>query len=162
MSPTHYPDAALYESGVRTELFSGERKNPNIKMMDQELRDAADAAIKRSGAFEVLLVDRKGNITEGSRSNVFFIKDNKVVTPPTEQVLPGVTRSKVIDVAGALGLELHQIPVAAESAGDYDAAFISGTSLEVLPVSEIGDLHFDVHNKVLREIISGYSACCGQ
>ena len=162
MSPTHYPDAALYESGVRTELFSGERKNPNIKMMDQELRDAADAAIKRSGAFEVLLVDRKGNITEGSRSNVFFIKDNKVVTPPTEQVLPGVTRSKVIDVAGALGLELHQIPVAAESAGDYDAAFISGTSLEVLPVSEIGDLHFDVHNKVLREILSGYSACCGQ
>ena len=96
------------------------------------------------------------------RNGLLKVKDNKVVTPPTEQVLPGVTRSKVIDVAGALGLELHQIPVAAESAGDYDAAFISGTSLEVLPVSEIGDLHFDVHNKVLREIISGYSACCGQ
>lgn len=158
MSPTHYPAPALYESGVRTNLFWGERKNPNIKMMDRALRDATDNAIKSGGVFEVLLVDRNKNITEGSRSNVFFIKDDKVVTPPADQVLLGVTRSKVIDTIRDLGIELKEQPVEVDSLEEYDAAFLSGTSLEVLPISDIGNIYFDVRNEVLRKIMAGYGS----
>jgi hypothetical protein len=55
LNPTHYPSAELYERGIRADLFRGERKNPNIKMMDRELRDATDKAIKSGGLYEVLL-----------------------------------------------------------------------------------------------------------
>ena len=48
--------------------------------------------------YEVLLVNRDGVITEGSRSNVFFIKSGEVYTPPTDAVLPGVTRTMIIRI----------------------------------------------------------------
>ena len=157
MSPTHYPAAELYEKGVAARLFRGERKNPNVKMMDQALRDATDKAIRASGCYEVLLVDRNGNITEGSRSNVFFIKGDKVFTSPAEQVLLGVTRLKVIEIIGDLGLTLEEQNVKAADIADFDAAFISGTSPEVLPIATIDETAYDVNNKVLRAIMEGYS-----
>lgn len=160
MSPTHYPEEELYQSGVRTDLFRGERKNPNIKMMDQELRDATDKAIKAGNVFEVLLEDRRGNITEGSRSNVFFIRGQQVVTPPIDQVLPGVTRGRIIDIISDMGLDFAEQSVPAAKVCEYDAVFLSGTSLEVLPVSDIGNVHFDADNEVLRKIMSGYRAEC--
>ena len=107
LNPTHYPAQEMYEKGVRTDLFYGERKNPNIKAMDQELRDATDKARKEGGLYEVLLVNRDGRITEGSRSNVFFIRGGEVYTSPSDEVLLGVTRSKVIEIIEQAGRKIH-------------------------------------------------------
>jgi branched-chain amino acid aminotransferase len=125
-------------------------------MMDHELRDAADAAIKEKSVFEVLLADRHGNITEGSRSNVFFIKDGELYTPPAAQILKGVTRLKVLEVAEKMGLKIHEEAISAEQALESDAAFISGTSPGVLPISSIEDRSFDVNDAVLRQIMNNY------
>jgi GntR family transcriptional regulator/MocR family aminotransferase len=156
MSPTHYPDPELYETGVSVGILHGERKNPNIKMMDHELRDAADAAIKEKSVFEVLLADRHGNITEGSRSNVFFIKDGELYTPPAAQILKGVTRLKVLEVAEKMGLKIHEEAISAEQALESDAAFISGTSPGVLPIASIEGKPFDVNDTALRQIMYNY------
>lgn len=156
MSPTHYPSGEQYRDGVKTELFSGERKNPNIKMMDQELRDATDAAIREHGLYEVLLVDRDGMITEGSRSNVFFIKDGEVYTSPLHQVLPGVTRGKIIETVRGKGISVHEDPIPAKDIAGFDAAFISGTSPKVLPIAAIDSNGYDVNNPLLRNIMEWY------
>jgi branched-chain amino acid aminotransferase len=156
MSPTHYPDPVLYETGVRVGILHGERKNPNIKMMDRELRDAADAAIRKKEVFEVLLADRQGNITEGSRSNVFFIRDGELYTPPAAQILKGVTRLKVLEVAEKTGLNIHEEPISVEQALESAAAFISGTSPGVLPIASIEGRSFDVNDSVLRQIMYNY------
>lgn len=156
LAPTHYPSAEQYAGGVRTELFRGERKNPNIKMMDQALRDATNAAIKEHGLYEVILVDRDGNITEGSRSNVFFIKKGEVFTSPLHQVLPGVTRGKIIDIVRSRGITVHEIPLAAADIGSFDAAFISGTSPKVLPIASVDDTAYDVNHSLLRDIMRWY------
>ena len=50
----------MYRTGVKVGLFRGERTNPNIKMMDLKLREAAEEAMKRDSLYEVLLVDREG------------------------------------------------------------------------------------------------------
>ncbi|MBQ6402228.1 MAG: aminotransferase class I/II-fold pyridoxal phosphate-dependent enzyme [Firmicutes bacterium] len=156
LNPTHYPSAEQYARGVKTELFRGERKNPNIKMMDQALRDATDAAIRQHNLYEVILVDRDGCITEGSRSNVFFIKKGEVWTSPLHQVLPGVTRGKIIDIIRERGIVLHEDPLPASDIGTFDAAFISGTSPKVLPIASVDDVSYDVNDPLLRNIMSWY------
>lgn len=164
LAPTHYPPAEQYETGVRTDLFNAERNNPNIKMMDVSLRDATNAEIKAKKLYEVLLVDRDGNITEGSRSNVFFIKGAKVFTSPAANVLLGVTRRMIIQIIRELsdeqGIELCEVPVHTSMLEDFDAAFISGTSPAVLPIAEIGDRHYDVNNELLRTIMQRYDELC--
>ena len=156
LNPTHYPSDEMYANGVAVDLFYGERKNPNIKAMDQELRDRTDEAIRAGGLYEVLLTDRNGCITEGSRSNVFFIRGNDVYTSPSEKVLLGVTRSKVIEIIQEEGFGLHYESVKKDDLASLDAAFISGTSPEVLPISQIGSLQYDVNNRVLRSIMEDF------
>lgn len=156
LSPTHYPEPEMYRTGVKTDLFRGERRSPNIKMMDRELREATDEVIRKGGLYEVLLVDRNGQITEGSRSNVFFIKDGEVFTAPAEKVLLGVTRSKIIEIIRAMGVTLHEEAVDAGDIGSFDAAFISGTSPKVLPIASAGETSFDVNEPILRKIMEKY------
>ncbi len=156
LNPTHYPSPEQYAKGVKTELFDGERKNPNVKMMDQSLRDATDAAIRGHNLYEVILVDRDGYITEGSRSNIFFIKKGEVYTSPLHQVLPGVTRRKIIEIITSKGIKFHEAPIKASDIGSFDAAFISGTSPKVLPIANIGKNDYDVDNSLLRDIVRWY------
>lgn len=158
LNPTHYPDAEMYRTGAKAGLFRGERTNPNIKMMEPELRDATDAVIKRDDLYEVLLVDREGLITEGSRSNVFFIKNGEVYTAPSDKVLLGVTRAKIIELIRDMGAVLHEESVAADSIAGFDAAFISGTSPAVMPVARIGDAAYNVDEPLLREIMKKYDS----
>ena len=156
LNPTHYPSQEMYEKGVRTNLFYGERKNPNIKAMDQELRDATDKAIKEGGLYEVLLVNHDGRITEGSRSNVFFIRGGEVYTSPSDEVLLGVTRSKIIEIIEQADRKIHFESVKTDDLGSFDAVFISGTSPKVMPVSAIGELTYDVNDPLLRDIMYRY------
>lgn len=156
MNPTHYPSPKQYAEGVRTGLFEGERKNPNIKMMDQALRDATNAAIRERDLYEVILVDRNGQITEGSRSNVFFIRDGEVYTSPLHQVLPGITRGKIIEILKGKGITVHEEPIAATDIASFDAAFISGTSPKVLPIAQMEEVSYDVNDPLLRDLMSWY------
>lgn len=157
LNPTHYPEAELYETGIRTGILNGERRNPNIKMIDRELRDAANAAIRAKGVYEVLLADRNSNITEGSRSNVFFIKNGEVYTSPATHVLKGVTRLKILEIIRGLGVPLHEEPVSIGQAESCDAAFISGTSPGVLPISDLEGTTYDVRDPLLRKIMKRYN-----
>ena len=102
---------------------------------------------------------------------MFFIRGNEVYTSPAEQVLLGVTRRKIIEIIGSMGLDLHEESIPAGDAGSFDAAFISGTSPEVLPIERIRkgligtadrtgrteDIMYDVNNEVLRGIMKRYS-----
>jgi len=157
LNPTHYPAAELYRSGVKVGLFRGERKNPNIKMMDRGLRDATDKAIRQGDLYEVLLVNREGYITEGSRSNVFFIKNGEVFTSPTDAVLPGVTRTVIIRIIESSGIPIHYRAIRRDELGGFDAAFISGTSPKVLPIANIGSDTYDVNDPVLRSVMEQYA-----
>ena len=70
-----YPTNRMYNEGVRVGILEAERINPQAKISNHSLRATADRLLTDEGCFEVLLQDRCGCITEGSRSNVFFIKN---------------------------------------------------------------------------------------
>ena len=151
-----YPTPEQAEKGVVVKLQKGIRHNPNAKIMDIALRSVANKIKDKEVVYETLLVDGQGCITEGSRSNVFFIRDNKIITPPLSDVLPGITRKHVINACTRIGSEVIQEKVLARSVIIMEAIFITGTSRMVLPVSRIDDVEFDTGHPAIRKIKSEF------
>ena len=151
-----YPSEELYKTGIKTIVYQGERTNPNAKVVDSSFRSKVIEEIKKSNAFEAILVNNNGFITEGSKSNIFLIKDNTLFTPPLEAVLPGITRGKIIYVAKSIGIDVDETDVRFEDFKDFDAAFISGTSPKILPISYVNDIKLNVENELMRKLIKEF------
>lgn len=151
--PTHYPTQEQYAQGVPADLMQAVRNNPHAKIVNQSLRDQADRAIREKQLFEVILVDEAGRITEGSRSNIFFVRDGELYTSPSDGVLLGVTRTRILKVCAEHGLAVHEVNIPAAEVGSFRAAFISGTSPNILPISRIGAIPMDVKDPCLRRLM---------
>jgi D-alanine transaminase len=99
----------------------------------------AKQAAREQGAREAWLVDKQGRITEGGSSNAWIVaRDGKVVTHPLgEGILPGITRSVVLDVIKAQGLAVEERAFTLEEAYAAREAFITAASQIVIPVVSI-------------------------
>lgn len=154
--PHRYPAPEDYELGVETDLMMASRENPNAKIIQKNIRDKASQLIAVQNLYEVLLVDNDGLITEGSRSNVFFVKEDVFYTAPASKVLVGITRQKVFECLEQLGFVLIEEAVAASAISQFDAVFLTGTSPKVLSVRSIGDQTFDVQTPSVLKLRNGY------
>lgn len=150
-----YPLASIYQNGVRAELIPLERKNPNVKLENPVLRHSADKVICLSQTHEALLVNDEGFITEGSRSNFFAVINNTLVTPPSKDVLEGVTRKMVIALAKQNSIPFQERPIHKRELDSFDGVFITGTSPKVLPITQIGNHNFKIP-KLTQEMIKHY------
>lgn len=94
---------------------------------------------REQGAREAWLVDEQGRVTEGASSNAWIVsRDGKLITHPLGQaILPGVTRSVVIDVIKAQGLAFEERCFTVEEAYAAREAFVTSASQIVLPVVSI-------------------------
>lgn len=155
--PHTYPDPEHYEKGVECGILKAERTNPNAKVFQTVVRKKADKLIRDNGFYEVLLVDHLGRITEGSRSNIFFVKEGRVFTPPGHEVLLGITRMKTIYLAAELKIPVSEQDILLDEAGNYEAAFITGTSPKILPVNKIGHFRFNPGNEIVQQLIKSYN-----
>jgi branched-chain amino acid aminotransferase len=154
--PAHYPSKNNYIKGVKSILFNAERDNPNVKKTNQSLREAADKAIKANKIFEVILVDADQHITEGSRSNVFFIKDQTIYTSPNTKVLAGITRQKTLSLCLSNGIRISEQTIKVSELKYFEAAFFSGTSPKILPINTINQIKFNPALPLLRKIMMLY------
>lgn len=146
----YYPTEEMYKEGVKTILYFGERTNPNAKVVDNSFREKVTKEISDKEAFEAILINNQGFVTEGSKSNIFMIKGTTVYTAPAEGVLLGITREKIIEACKALNLTVEEKEVAHEEIKDLDGLFISGTSPKVLPINEVeGVIKFnEIYSKI--------------
>jgi branched-chain amino acid aminotransferase len=149
--PTAYPSASMYKNGVQCSLLERSRVNPNVKVANPLLRAQSDAIIEAENVYETIL-HTNGVITEGSRSNLFFVGENGLQTAPSDLVLAGIMRQKVLEVAGNLKIPVSLIPVSISELNKYNAAFITGTSPRVLPVNRIDDFDFHVPHSLVNKI----------
>lgn len=141
--PFFYPSDSMYKSGVSVMLFRHERNQPNAKIVRKSFRTKVEEEMKRTGAYELLL-HHDGKITEGSRSNVFFIVDGVLFTAPDETVLKGITRIKVLETIHETGLPLNMSALDVDLLDTVQAAFLCGTSPKVLPICSI-DNRYQLH-----------------
>ena len=89
------------------------------------------------GADEALLLDKNGNISEGSGENIFIVKDNKIYTPKKDHCLNGITRQSVITVAKDFGINVTEKDITYDEACSADETFFTGTAVEITPITKI-------------------------
>lgn len=149
ISKSYYPSTAEADAGVRTGLLRLERSNPNAKLLNLAYKEAVSAKIKEGGYFEVILVDNHGRITEGSKSNAFFVKKDRIFTAPGKHVLKGITRKYVIEACRNAGYDVVEEFTEADAVSGIDGAFLSGTSIKVLPVATIDEIAVSSSNNMV-------------
>ncbi|WP_034429879.1 aminotransferase class IV [Caldisalinibacter kiritimatiensis] len=154
---SHYPTKQMYNRGIHTILFNSERKNPNAKVVNTSFREKVNEKIKAEKAYEAILVNSAGYITEGSRSNIFFVKDNSVYTAPAGDVLLGVTRKRIVALCKNVGINVVEKNVHVDNLDEIDGLFMTGTSVNVLPITTIDNKKYDsVNNEIIKRIGEEY------
>lgn len=89
------------------------------------------------GAAEAILI-RDGFATEGAASNLFIVHDDTLITPPTgPQLLPGITRDLVLELAENNGIACEQRPVGEAELRSADEIWLTSSTKEILPVVEL-------------------------
>lgn len=152
-----YPSKEDYKIGVDTIIYEAERENPNAKIINYNFKKDVEEKIKASKVYEAILVNKDGYITEGSRSNMFFVKNNIIYTSPVEKVLPGITRSTILNICKKLNIEVKEELTNVKKLEEVDGLFLSGTSPNALPIKHIDSLEFNsAENKVIKKIISAF------
>ena len=157
IAPFFFPTADDYRLGVTMMSYRGTRENPNAKISHQKIREKSNRLIKDKDVYEVMLFNEKGIISEGSRSNLFFVNGGILYTPHHSLVLKGVTRQKIIDLALESGIDVFESAFRRNEIYDFDALFITGTTPKVLPVYKIDTIPFDVSHPVIQHLSEKYN-----
>ena len=109
----------------------------SVNLLGQVL---AKKAAHDAGAYEALMIDDEGYVTECGSTSFFIVRDKLILTRPLSQdILPGVTRRAVVALCDSHGLRLVETRFTLAEALAADEAFISGASSYILPVVKIDD-----------------------
>ena len=102
----------------------------------------ATTEAKKLGYDEALLLDMHGNVAEGPGANFFVEKEGILYTPPAGNILPGITRATVMELAKDLGIHVTEKHMTMEEVYSADNAFFAGTASEIAPIESINGEKF--------------------
>lgn len=92
----------------------------------------------KAGADEAIMTNSSGFVVEASAENIFFVKDNSIITPPISTgALEGITRDTVIEIAKQNNIPLIIDNISRDEIYYFDEAFLTGTASEIVPVGKI-------------------------
>jgi branched-chain amino acid aminotransferase len=139
-----YP-RSLYENGVSVAIVQTRRNHPlaldpAIKSTNFLNNILAKIESLRAGAYEGIMLNWKGQVAEGTISNIFIVKKGVLVTPSLETgILEGVTRDLALRLARAAGIEVKEALLRPRDLLRADECFLTNTTVEVMPVTTIDD-----------------------
>jgi branched-chain amino acid aminotransferase len=124
----------------------------NLMIADREVRS------QHPDAWAVLL-DHDGNLGEGLGSNIFLVREGRVVTPRERFVLPGISRQTVMELAVAKGIPVEERDLDLFDAFTADECFLTSTSLCLLPVATVNGRSIGDGNRgpITQALIDAYS-----
>ena len=107
----------------------------------------------KSGFDEALLLNSRGKVSEASGMNLFMVRDGVLITPGVDQdILEGITRSSVLELAKAMGIPTLERPVDKTELFIADEVFLSGTAAKVTPVRRIETTDLDTKRPIMDAI----------
>ncbi len=107
----------------------------------------------KSGFDEALLLNSRGKVSEASGMNLFIVRDGVLITPGVDQdILEGITRASVLEVAQAMGIPTLERPVDKTELFVADEVFLSGTAARVTPVRRVENTDMPSHRPVMVAI----------
>lgn len=164
------PPPEAYRDGVEVAIVGRTRYAPGVptSTVDPQVKSGnylgsvmAVAEARKRGAYEAILCDNVGRITEGSSSNFFVVKGGRVATPPLSVgLLEGITRKKVMQLMDENGIHWAEQPLWPIDLHQADEAFLTSSVRGVVPVvradgQPIGD---GKPGPVTRRVLSLYEA----
>ncbi len=152
------PTPEEYAQGVPVILYHGERAMPLVKSFNTLVPGLARKAAKAAGVHDALLVDRDGNVTEGSNCNVFIVQDGVLAAPPLGVVLEGTVMRRVMALAQDLSIPFQRRPLPAADIPRWQEAFLTSTRRGVLPVRRVGDIEIGPPGPITRRLMDAYRA----
>lgn len=150
-----FPKRKDLKSGGTAITFEGERFYPQAKSLSMLVSTIAFRKAQEAGAYDALLVNRNGEVTEGTRTNLFATDGERVFTPPAYQVLAGVTKLTVSEVIRNLGIRLEERSLPVDSLGTWKSLFLTSTSTKVMPLSLVDEHSYEVA-PIIQQIRTAY------
>tara|TARA_B100000287_G_scaffold192206_1_gene181372 strand:+ start:3578 stop:4492 length:915 start_codon:yes stop_codon:yes gene_type:complete len=106
-----------------------------------------------SGFDEALLLNSQGKVSEASGMNLFIVRNNKLITPGVDQdILEGITRASVIELAKDLGIEVIERPVDKTELLISDEVFLTGTAAKITPIKRIESTDLSSHRPIMNKL----------
>lgn len=130
-------------NGIRCKISSHQRSFPNSTLTKAKATGGYIGSIlaKREaialGFDEALMLDTEGFLAEASGANLFAVASGRLITPPASNILEGITRDTVIELARSEGLEVREARIPRDDLYVADEAFLTGTAAEVTPIREV-------------------------
>jgi len=137
-----YPDR-LFEEGVGLAIVTVRRNpvsalSPRIKSLNFLNNILAKQEAAKAGAFDALMLNAEGLLTESTTSNFFFAREGRLHTPSIDcGILDGITREIVLTLAREAGIQAEEGCYPAELLARAEEAFLTNTSMEIMPVCSI-------------------------
>jgi len=146
----------LYAEGVKLMIAETRRNlkealDPQIKSLNFLNNIMAKREAIAEGAYEAIMLNHEGKLTECTVSNLFFIKDDTPCTPSISSgILDGITRGPVISLAKKAGMPVREDEFTPEFLYKAGEVFITNTSMEIMPVSRVEHRAFLVGEHTMK------------
>ncbi len=138
-----YLGAEGLENGIRVATSSFTRHHVNANLQRAKIvGHYVNSILARyeaasNGMDEAIMLDQQGYVAEGTGENIFAIRDGVIKTPPTVNILSGITRRTAIEILEHEGHEVTEMPFGRDALYVADEVFLTGTAAEITPVREI-------------------------
>ena len=143
VKPNVDPPREVFARGVKVALVSVMRNHPgtvNPLIKSNSLLNNALAMQEaiRSGGFEGVMRNTRGELAECTQSNLFIVKDGAAVTPPLDAgLLPGITREFLFEVGAEIGIPVREAVLKDADLLGADESFLTSTTREVVPIVQV-------------------------
>jgi branched-chain amino acid aminotransferase group I len=167
--PLRWPPPEKYEKGCSA-VLSSYRRNSGSPLSRIKTTSYAESVLARrearmKGVDEVVMLNEKGFLAEGSISNIFLVKGGALVTPSLESgILPGITRAAVLKLAESGGLKIEERQVSYEELKQAEEAFFTNSVLEVMPIAQFENraVGKGTAGVITRKLTAAYRDLTGQ
>lgn len=132
-----------YEKGVNVVIANIQRidrnaVDPNVKSGNYLNNVMAIMQAKKEGAFDAIMLNQHGFITEGSTHNIWIVKDGEIFTPPLSAgILEGITRKSLLHLARKNEIHVFQKNITPEELINADEVFLTATTKEIIPITQL-------------------------
>lgn len=156
-----YFDPEQRLKGIRLTLSKWKRPSPETIPCDTKaaglymICTLSKHDAERRGYADSLMLDYENYVAEATGANVFFIRDGEIHTPKPDCFLDGITRRTVIDIAKKRGIKVIERKILPEEMSDFSECFLTGTAVEVTPVSEIAECKF-TPGEITKNLMEDY------
>ena len=158
--PSYFSPKKLLE-GIKLNVSKWLRPSPESAPTDSKaaglymICSLSKHEAEKLGFDDALMLDYRGYVAEATGANIFFVKENELFTPLADCFLNGITRQTIIEIAKENKIKVHEKHFKLDFLKTCDEVFLTGTAVEITPVSSIKEFNFE-ERKLTKFLISEF------